>query len=114
VAFDNLNKLCKWRLIYAGWHNGTQSISDPGVQAMRDLHEKILIHRVEITALATLMLEKGVFTAEEFSATVEKEAEILDGQLSDFFAGFETIPNGIRILDVEIAAETQRRLGFPP
>ena len=114
MALENLNKLCKWRLIYAGWHNGTQSISEPGVQAMRDLHEKLLIQRVEITALATLMLEKGVFTAEEFQAKVESEAEILDATLSDFFAGFETIPNGIRILDAEIAAETQRRLGFPP
>jgi hypothetical protein len=114
VANPKLNKLCKWRMIYAGWHNGTQSISEPGSQAMRDLHEKLLIMRAEISALATLMLENGVFTAEEFRATVEKEAELLDAQLSDFFAGFETLPNGIRILDTEVAAETQRRLGFPP
>jgi hypothetical protein len=114
MADDALNKLCKWRMILAGWHNGSKSIGEPGVKAMRDLMDKWLVVRAEASALAALLIQKKVFSHQEFHDQVMHEATLLDAQMAEFFPGFRTIQDGVEIYDVSLAAETTKRLGFPP
>ena len=114
---DNLNKLCKWRSVLAGWHRGTASLTSggnptPGVAAMRDLMDKWLIIRAENSALAQLLIRKRVFTGEEFTDQTMAEAGILDRQLEKLFPGFRTTDDGV-VIDPVIALETMRAKGFP-
>jgi hypothetical protein len=120
MALDPLNKLCKWRMILAGWHKGTQGLrtaegtATPGLSAMRDLMDKWLIMRTETSALAALLIAKGVFSHEEFSAAVYHEASLLDNDLEAVFPGFRTTDEGVHIYDIGLANRTMARLGFPP
>jgi hypothetical protein len=111
---DPLNRLCKWRMVLAGWHHGTRSIEQPGIQAMRDLMDKWLIMRAEGSALVALLVGKGVFTAAEFAAAVQSEAARLDRDLEQVFPGFRTTDDGVQITDMALATATMLRLGFPP
>jgi hypothetical protein len=114
MPIDPLNKLCKWRSILAGWHRGSGGVDEPGVKAMRDLMDKWLVMRCEASALASLMISKGVCTIEEFNTQLQGEAVILDNQMERTFPGFRTIAAGVEIYDTQLAAETTKRLGFPP
>lgn len=109
-----LEKLSKWRMILAGWHAGTQSIHSDGVRAMRDLMDKFLVTQVSQRTLTELLLEKGVFSEAEYEAMLDAQAAALDRQLEAFFPGFRTTRHGVQIDDPKLAAETTRRLGFPP
>ena len=111
---DPLNRLCKWRQVLAGWHSGTRSMQEPGAKAMRDLMDKWLIMRCEGSAMAALLVRKGVFTAEEYRAQVEHEATLLNLQMEQIFPGFRTIDAGVEIFDIKLAQATMARLGFPP
>jgi len=108
-----MNKLCKWRSVFVGWMIGSKHQSEPGVQAYRDAVDFRLAARVELNALSTLLIEKGVFTREEFTAQVTIEAELYDKTLENLFPGYRTTDQGITI-DPKIAVETNRRMGFPP
>jgi len=115
---DALNKLCKWRLIFAGWHRGSATLitggkPTPGVAAMRDLMDKWLIMRVENSALAVLLRDKGIFTQEEFYNAIMKEAKILDKEMESVFPGFSTNEDGVVISDIKLAQKTMRDKGFP-
>lgn len=72
-----LNRLAKWRAHFAGWQLGTRSSDDPECQAVRDHREATIILRAEVTALISLMLEKGVFTQQEMESAVAREADLL-------------------------------------
>lgn len=74
---QKLNRVAKWRAHFAGWQLGTRPSSDPECQAVRDHREATILHRVEITALAGLLLDKGVITEQELSAAIGKEADLL-------------------------------------
>ncbi len=111
---DPINKPCKWRTVLAGWHNGTQSLETQGCKAMRDLMEKWLIMRAETSAFAAILIEKKVFSAEEFRSAVHREAALLDKSMESMFPGFRTTEIGIQIYDLKLANETMRKLGFPP
>lgn len=111
---DALNKLCKWRSILAGWHLGSKGLGEPGVPAMRDLMDKWLVMRCENTALTALLIERKLFTAEEFTQQVLAEAAYLDKQLELQFPGFAANEEGIEVYDIELVQETMARLNFPP
>jgi hypothetical protein len=111
---DALNKLCKWRAVLAGWHHGTQSMTQPGTQAMRDLMDKWLIMRVEVSAMTQLCMENGVFTAEQFRVRVEREARMLDKAMEEVFPGMRTSEQGVVLFDAELAHKTMLAKGFPP
>lgn len=119
MATDTLNKLCKWRSVLAGWHTGSKALMKtdgtpvPGVAAMRDLMDKWLIIRSENNALASLLIEKGVFTASEFTDAIHAEASLLDKAMEQKFPGFRTQPYGVEIFDLPLARQTMARLGFP-
>lgn len=109
-----LEKLAKWRVVLAGWHLGTAPKDRPGVQAMRDLREAVLMLRVEVNALTGLLAERKIFTAAQLTEAIGKEAALTDAEMNDRFPGYRSDPVGIVIYDPERAAETARRLGFPP
>jgi hypothetical protein len=115
---DPLNKLCKWRMIFAGWHLGSKTLTTngratPGVAAMRDLMDKWLIMRAESSALAMLLRDKGLFTNEEFQDAIMKEAALLDKELESVFPEFKTSDLGIVVIDPKLALKTTVEKGFP-
>lgn len=90
-----LNRLTKWRNVFVGWQLGTRKKGDPEGDAVRDHRELSMILRVEVTALAGLMIEKGVFTAEEFDAAVAKEADALSEDFAQRFPGIRATDEGL-------------------
>jgi len=102
-----INKLAKWRTVFAGWQLGTRSKDDPECSAVRDHRELSIILRAEATALITLLIQKKVFTAEEWAAELEKEALLLDKDYERKFPGFTTHQYGIDI-DATKANETTK------
>ena len=57
-----MNRLAKWRSVFAGWQLGTRQIGDPESDAVRDHREVTLLLRAEQSALVLLLIEKGIFT----------------------------------------------------
>ena len=102
-----LQRLAKWRGVLAGWQLGTRPKGDPEADAVRDHRELSLILRAELNALVVKLIEKGVFTQEEFVAQVEAEADHLSTGMSKAFPGFKATDWGIEI-DPKVAAETMR------
>jgi hypothetical protein len=107
-AMSKLNKLCKWRSVFSGWQLGTRVKGDPESDAVRDHRELSIILRVEMTALVGLLIEKGVFTAEEFGARIEQEAELLDKLYQDKFPGWESTEFGMSITNMAAARELMK------
>lgn len=102
-----LNRLCKWRMVFAGWQLGTRAKGDPECDAVRDHRELSIIMRAELNALVGLLIAKGVFTAEEHKAAVEAEAELLNKDYQRRFPGFRATDIGMDI-NTAIAADTMR------
>jgi hypothetical protein len=103
-----LNRVTKWRSIFAGWQLGTRAKGDPESDAVRDHRELTILLRVELTALAGLLIKKGVFTAEEFEAALAKEADWLDLAFARKFPGLRATDDGIEIYDTAKAHHTMR------
>lgn len=106
----NLNRLAKWRALLAGWQLGTRPKGDPESDAVRDHREATLVHRAELSALAALLIDKGVFTGDEFAAAVEREADLLCTQMEARFPGIRATDHGLE-LDPAQAVETMK--GWP-
>lgn len=106
-----LNRLAKWRKLLTGWQLGTRTEDDPEAQAVRDHREATLLLRAEVTALAVLMIEKGVFTETEFNVQIEREAAHYQRLLEAKFPGFIATDIGMQV-DVAKAAETMK--GWKP
>lgn len=102
-----LNKLCKWRTVFAGWQLGTRPKSDPESQAVRDHREVTILLRLEVSALAGLLIAKGVFTHEEFAEQLGEEAAHLDAQYEKRFPGMKATDMGIEI-NIAEAHETMK------
>lgn len=90
-----LNRLTKWRNVFVGWQLGTREKGDPEGDAVRDHRELSMILRVEVTALTRLMLDKGVFTEEEFDAALAQEADLLNADFARRFPGIEATDEGL-------------------
>lgn len=111
---DPLNKLCKWRSIFAGWMFGTRAMDRPGTAAMRDLAEKWLIMRAENNAILGMLIEKKLFTSHDFEKRLMKEADWLDRDMERRFPGMKTTETGVVFYDMDMANKTMTDLGFPP
>jgi hypothetical protein len=103
-----LNRLVKWRMIFTGWQLGTRSITDPEAQAVRDHRELTMLLRVEASAVATLLIEKGVFTLEEYEACMISETMMLDKLYEQKFPGWRSDEDGMVAYDPALAAETMK------
>lgn len=106
-AVRALNRLAKWRVVFAGWQLGTRPDTDAESRAVRDHREATLLLRAELSAVTDLLVRKGVITAAEWDAAVEREAEALEKSLQDRFPGFRATDQGIQ-MDVAKAAETMK------
>lgn len=107
-AYDAaLNKLSKWRAVFAGWQLGTRTQADPESQAVRDHREVTILLRAEANALVQLLIAKKVFTLAEWVNQCTIEAEHLDRAYEAKFPGFTTTPSGLSI-DPQKAQETTK------
>lgn len=105
-----LEKLGKWRSLFAGWQLGTRPDSDPECQAVKDHREVTILLRTEVNALTALLIEKGVFTAEEFDIQVGDEAKALDEAFQKRFPGVTSTEHGLSF-DISRADEISTWMG---
>lgn len=105
-----LEKLGKWRALFAGWQLGTRLATDPESQAVRDVNERLLLLRVEVSALTALLIEKRVCTAEEFDIQLGDEAAALDAALERRFPGVTATEEGLSF-DASRADEIRSWMG---
>jgi hypothetical protein len=92
-----LNKLGKWRMVFAGWQLGTRTADDPECKAVRDHREVTILLRAEANALLHLLLEKKVITLAEWEAELERQAALLDQDYQKAFPGFRATDSGISV-----------------
>lgn len=90
-----LNVLAKWRAHFAGWQLGTRSIEDPECQAVRDHREATIMMRAELSALTGLLIDRGVFTAADYTEALAREAELLSADYSERFPGVTATEHGL-------------------
>lgn len=106
-----LNRLSKWRFIFASWQLGTRSATDPVAQAVRDHREVTLILRAEVSALVNMLVKQYAINRNDYMLEVAKEAELLSKQLEERFPGAK--PS-----DIGMEMETERVIPwmskFPP
>jgi hypothetical protein len=102
-----LQRLAKWRTVFAGWQLGTRAKGDPESDAVRDHREISILMRAELNALVGLLVKNGVFTAEEWTAALDREAEQLSADYTRRFPGFKATDYGLEISPA-IAADTTR------
>lgn len=91
----SLNRLAKWRSVFAGWQLGTRVDTDPESQAVRDHREVTILLRAEVSALTSILHAKGVFTTSELHDAVGREAEQLSADYSQRFRGMTATDAGI-------------------
>lgn len=101
-----LNRVTKWRAVFAGWQLGTRPKGDPESDAVRDHRELSIIMRAELTALAALLAEKRVISVDEYASAVADEAEELDRAFAARFRGITATDDGIVVTPE--AAETMK------
>lgn len=102
-----LNRLCKWRVVFVGWQLGTRVKGDPEADAVKDMNEQRILQRVELNALAALLIKKGVFTIDEFNEELIVEAGELEKAFQRKFPGYRASDTGM-IINPAIAADTTR------
>lgn len=109
TTLRKLNRLCKFRTIYAGWQLGTRPKGDPESDAVRDHHEVTLLLRAEVSALAGLLIAKGIFTQPEFEAQLGIEADALTAMLEAKFPGVTAHDDGLGLDPAKIGWMRQWR-----
>lgn len=108
---DVLNKLTKWRGVFAGWQLGTRPNTDPECQAVRDHREVTILLRAEVSAITNILFRKGFFTEAEFMQQLGIEAQMLDKAYEKRFPGISTSQDGVELKMPE-ALETMK--GWKP
>lgn len=111
ICHQIANRVAKWRSVFAGWQLGTRLATDPESAAIRDHREATLLRRAEGSALVALLIEKGVFTAREWTEQYIVELEAIDDELAQRFPGMTSTDEGIAYQLPE-AAQTMQ--GWPP
>lgn len=111
MKIDWLERLAKWRSVFAGWQLGTRSDTDPECQAVRDHREATMLLRAEVSALVQLLIAKGVFTTAEYQEQIQVECRYLCEMYEKRFPGFRATDFGMKI-DPNTAAATTR--GWKP
>ncbi len=106
-----IERLGKWRSVFAGWQLGTRAKSDPESQAVRDHRELTMALRAEVNALTAMLVDKGICTPQQFGDRIQQEAEYLCHQYELRFPGFKATDSGME-MDVHIARDTMQ--GWKP
>jgi hypothetical protein len=97
TALDALNRVTKWRGLFAGWQLGTRPKGDPECDAVRDHREVTIILRVEASAIIGVLLSKGVITQDEWENALAMEADQLSAAYADRFPGVTASDHGLII-----------------
>jgi hypothetical protein len=108
-----LNRLTKWRSVFAGWQLGTRSDTDAECRAVKDHREVTILLRCEVSTLVGLLIEKGVFTVEEFNDALGVEADRLSEDYARRFPGMRATNSGIAY-DFEEIRRRGTMEGWPP
>ncbi len=106
ILITAVNRLAKWRTVFAGWQLGTRPKGDPECDAVRDHREATIMLRVEVSALVALLQTKGVITDHEYALALITEARKLNDDYEKLFPGFKACNDGI-IMTAQ-AAETAK------
>lgn len=99
-AFAALNTLTKWRTLFAGWQLGTRPKGDPEGDAVRDHRELTILLRAEVTAIAALLIRKGVLSLDEWTSALADEARALNYDYEEKFPGVTADESGLQ-MDLE-------------
>jgi hypothetical protein len=110
-AINWIERLGKWRSVFAGWQLGTRPNADPECAAVRDHRELSMALRADANALAALLIAKGVFTAEEFTTQLQDEAQYLCREYERRFPGFKAADYG---MDINVAIARDTMAGWRP
>ena len=111
VALGALNRLAKWRTLLAGWQLGTRTDTDPEAAAVRDQREAILVLRCEVTTIAGLLLEAGIFTTDQLNEGLIREAGLMEADLERRFPGVRATDNGLA-MDPQVVRGWMRDWGW--
>jgi hypothetical protein len=101
-----VNRLAKWCVLFAGWQLGTRYKGDPECDAVRDHREATILLRAEVSALVGLLVEKGVFSLEEWTHALGHEADLLNEDYARRFPGVTAsveglIFDGARVVEID-------------
>jgi hypothetical protein len=107
TAFEKLNRLAKWRSIFAGWQLGTRVKGDPESDAVRDHREATIILRAEVTAITRLLMEYDSGFAARFNEVLGEEADALSEAYARRFPGMTATEDGIH-MEFPAAGETMK------
>jgi len=113
VAEASLNRLAKWRSVFAGWQLGTRARGDGESEAVRDHREVTMLLRAEVSALTRILLEAKLVDQATLTRIVGEEAEYLGRAYERKFPGARAVDEGMDF-DIATWVETTRRMGFPP
>jgi hypothetical protein len=102
-----INRLGKWRSVFAGWQLGTRLDTDPECQAVREQFNTMISARVELNALTALLIKKQIITEVEFMEQMIVECDFLHTAYEKKFPGFRATDSGMHI-DTAVAAETMK------
>lgn len=97
MSINWIERLGKWRTVFAGWQLGTRAKGDPECDAVRDHRELTMALRAELNALTQILLSKGLFTAVEYVDQFQIEAKHLCEAYERKFPGFKATDYGIEI-----------------
>jgi hypothetical protein len=106
-----LNKVCHWGMLLAGRIGGTLRAEDPRSKGYRDLFQKYIALRTEVSALTHVLVKRRIITTDEFARQIIVEATELDKIYEAQFPGFITTDDGLEIVDVEKASAVMK--GWP-
>lgn len=95
ACYDALNRLCKWRTVLAGWQLGTRLRGDAECDAVRDHREVTMLLRTELNAITSLLLQKKIFTEENFERAMTEEARAMEKGLEARFPGIRASDIGL-------------------
>lgn len=92
-----LETVTKWRRAFMNWQLGDKPRDDPEACAVVEHREVTIMLRVESSALANLLVKKGVFTVDEFEAQLAVEAMHLSKMLEKAFPGYSAHIDGLHV-----------------
>lgn len=94
-TIEALNVLAKWRTLFASWQLGTRPKADPECDAVSDHREVTILLRAETSALISLLVDKGLVTAQEWEAALGEEARQLNSAYERKFPGVTASAEGL-------------------
>lgn len=103
MSGDALNRVAKWRTLFAGWQLGTRVKGDPESDAVRDHREATILLRVEVTALVGVLAEAGVIDLGRFNELLKREADLLSMAYEARFPGVRATDAGLTIDPTRVA-----------